>query len=146
MDLLRCLLERLSFVDFHRAKMVCSIWYLCSKQALGPKAGSPMLIVSQEEGSYRLYNPEEDRVYKAKSNYRFLGSSGKWFLVVDSRSDLYVINVFSNERFIIIEHETRRVTTSFCGVLTHVRIYDFARKGMSVTVRFQHGSVYRPEA
>ncbi|KAG2284246.1 hypothetical protein Bca52824_055466 [Brassica carinata] len=113
--------------------MVCSIWYLCSKQALGPKAGSPMLIVSQEEGSYRLYNPEEDRVYKAKSNYRFLGSSGKWFLVVDSRSDLYVINVFSNERvrlppletvksslykierlggdkgfheFIIIEHET----------------------------------------
>ncbi|KAF2600770.1 hypothetical protein F2Q68_00012359 [Brassica cretica] len=133
MDLLRCLLERLSFVDFHRAKMVCSIWYLCSKQALGPKAGSPMLMVSQEEGSYRLYNPEEDRVYKAKSNYRFLGSSGKWFLVVDSRSDLHIINVFSNERirlppletikssrykierlggnkgfneFIIIEHET----------------------------------------
>ncbi|KAG2301249.1 hypothetical protein Bca52824_029900 [Brassica carinata] len=98
MDLLRCLLERLSFVDFHRAKMVCSNWYLCSKQTLGPKLGSPLLIMSEEEGSYHLYNPEEDRVYEAKSNYRFLGSSGKWFLVVDSRSDLYIISVFSNER------------------------------------------------
>ncbi|CAH8353481.1 unnamed protein product [Eruca vesicaria subsp. sativa] len=48
MDLLRCVLEHLNFVDFHRAKMVCSNWYLCSKQTLGPKAGSPMLIMSQE--------------------------------------------------------------------------------------------------
>ncbi|CDY70320.1 BnaAnng33330D [Brassica napus] len=106
MDLLRCLLERLSFVDFHCAKMVCSNWYLCSKQTLGSKAGSPMLIMSEKEGSYRLYNPEEDRVYEAKSNYRFLGSSGKWFLVVDSRSDLHIINVFSNERIRLPPLET----------------------------------------
>ncbi|CAN7045875.1 unnamed protein product [Brassica rapa subsp. trilocularis] len=106
MDLLRCLLERLSFVDFHCAKMVCSNWYLCSKQTLGPKVGSPMLIMSQEEGSYCLYNPEEDTFYEAKSNYRFLGSSGKWFLVVDSRSDLHIINVFSNERIRLPPLET----------------------------------------
>ncbi|CAH8362931.1 unnamed protein product [Eruca vesicaria subsp. sativa] len=105
-DLLRCVLERLSFVDFHRANMVCSNWYLCSKQTLGPRYGSPLLIMSEEEGSYRLYNPEEDRVYEAKSNYRFLGSSGKWFLVVDSRSDLYIINVFSNEKIRLPPLET----------------------------------------
>ncbi|CAH8353478.1 unnamed protein product [Eruca vesicaria subsp. sativa] len=106
MDLLRCVFERLSFVDFHRAKMVCSTWYLCSKQTLGPRYGSPLLIMSQEEGSYRLYNPEEDRVYEAKSNYRFLGSSGKWFLIVDSRSDLYILNVFSSERIRLPPLET----------------------------------------
>ncbi|CAH8353484.1 unnamed protein product [Eruca vesicaria subsp. sativa] len=54
--------------------------------------------MSQEEVSYHMYNPEEDRVYETKNDYRFLGSSGKWFLVVDSRLDLYIINVFSNER------------------------------------------------
>ncbi|KAF2561083.1 hypothetical protein F2Q70_00018773 [Brassica cretica] len=102
MDLLRCLLERLSFVDFHCAKMVCSNWYLCSKQTLGPKAGSPMLIVSQEEGSYPLYNPEEDRVY---SNERI-----RLPPLETVKSSLYKIERLGGDKgfneFIIIEHET----------------------------------------
>ncbi|KAF8089949.1 hypothetical protein N665_0493s0010 [Sinapis alba] len=101
-DILRSLLERLSFMDFHKAKMVCSNWYLFSKQTLGPKGrSSPLLLLSPEEGGCHLYNPEEDRVYKAKrdfSGYRFLGNSGKWFLVADSRSNLYIIDVFSDEK------------------------------------------------
>ncbi|CAA7023338.1 unnamed protein product [Microthlaspi erraticum] len=102
MDMLRQVLERLSVLDLHRAKIVCSSWYLCSKQTVRQKSGSPLLMLSPEEGGCVLYNPDEDRVYKTTksefSGYRFLGSSGKWFLVVDSRSKLYIIDLFSEER------------------------------------------------
>lgn len=72
---------------------------------LGLKVGFLMLIMFEKEGSYCLYNLEEDRVYEVKSNYWFLGSLGKWFFVVDFRLDLYIINVFSNERicFLFLE-------------------------------------------
>ncbi|RID59423.1 hypothetical protein BRARA_F02655 [Brassica rapa] len=100
-DILRSLFERLSYIDFHRAKMVCSNWYLCSKQTLGPKGRSPLLLLSPEEGGCRLYNPEEDRVYVPRRDFsgcRFLGNSGKWFLVADSQSNLYIVDVFSEEK------------------------------------------------
>lgn len=68
---------------------------------LQPQAGSPMLMLSAEKDGCRVYNPVDDTVYETKSGlsgYRFLGSSGKWFLVVDSRLKLYIIYVFSEER------------------------------------------------
>ncbi|KAG2301251.1 hypothetical protein Bca4012_059447 [Brassica carinata] len=108
-DILRYVLERLSFVDFHRAKIMCSNWYLCSKQTLGPKRGSPLLMLCPEEGGCRLYNAEEDRFYETTSDlsgYQFLGNSGKWFLAVDSRSDLYIVDVFSDERILLPRLET----------------------------------------
>ncbi|CAA7023341.1 unnamed protein product [Microthlaspi erraticum] len=60
-------------------------------------------MLSLEEGGCRLYIPEEDRVYDTTkscdfSGYRFLANSGKWFLAVDSRSRLVIIDVFSEER------------------------------------------------
>ncbi|KAJ0248634.1 F-box domain-containing protein [Hirschfeldia incana] len=100
-DILRSLFECLSFTDFHRAKTVCSNWYLCSKQTLGPKDRSPLLLLSPEEGGCCLYNPEEDRVYVPRRDFsgcRFLGNSGKWFLVADSQSNLYIVDVLSDER------------------------------------------------
>ncbi|KAL0686070.1 hypothetical protein Bca4012_052918 [Brassica carinata] len=93
-DILRYLLERLSFFDFHRAAIVCSNWYLCSKQTLRLKFRSPLLMLCPEEGGCRL------------SGYQFLGNSGKWFLVVDSRSDLYIIDVFSHKRMLLPRLET----------------------------------------
>ncbi|KAJ0248659.1 hypothetical protein HA466_0157290 [Hirschfeldia incana] len=66
-----------------------------------PKRGSPLLLLCPEEGGCRLYSPEEDRVYDTKrdfSGYRFLGNSGKWFLVADSQSNLYIVDVLSDER------------------------------------------------
>ncbi|KAG7647727.1 Ribonuclease H domain [Arabidopsis thaliana x Arabidopsis arenosa] len=69
-----------------------------------PKTGSPLLMLSSEKDGCRcnsVYNPEDGRVYEPKSDfsgYRFLGSSGKWFLVVDSRMKLYIIDVFSEKR------------------------------------------------
>ncbi|CAA7023340.1 unnamed protein product [Microthlaspi erraticum] len=102
MDMLRQVLERLTVLDFYRAKIVCSSWYSCSKQAVRPKCGSPLLMLSLEEGGCVLYNPDEDRVYETTtrdfSGYRFLANSGKWFLAVDSRSKLVIVDVFSEER------------------------------------------------
>ncbi|KAL0762184.1 hypothetical protein Bca101_078335 [Brassica carinata] len=67
-----------------------------------PKGGSsPLLLLSPEEGGCRLYNPEEDRVYVPRRDFsgcRFLGNSGKWFLVADSQSNLYIVDVFSDEK------------------------------------------------
>ncbi|KAG7552686.1 F-box-like domain superfamily [Arabidopsis thaliana x Arabidopsis arenosa] len=99
-DILRSLFERLSFVDFHRAKIVCTNWYLCSKQTLHKKRKSPWLMLFPEDGCV-LYNPEEDRVYKTKRDFsktRFLANSGNLFLTVDSKSNLYIIDVFSEKR------------------------------------------------
>ncbi|KAG7556452.1 F-box-like domain superfamily [Arabidopsis suecica] len=102
MDILRSVFERLSFVDFHRAKIVCSNWYSCSKQTLPRKTTSPWVILfPEEDGNCALYNPEEARVYKTKRNFsgtRFLANSGRWFLVLDSRSNLYIIDVFSEKK------------------------------------------------
>ncbi|XP_010494023.1 PREDICTED: F-box protein At5g25290-like [Camelina sativa] len=98
MDILRSVFERLSFVDFHRAKMVCANWYLCSKQTLHRQRGSSWLMMLFEESDCVLYNPDEDRVYKRKRDFsgiRFLANSGNWFLALDSGSNLCIVHVFS---------------------------------------------------
>ncbi|CAA7023224.1 unnamed protein product [Microthlaspi erraticum] len=101
-DMLTYVLERLNFVDFKRSKLVCTNWYLCSKQTVRAKYGSPLLMLSLEEDGCVLYNPDEDRVYETTkrdfSGIRFLANSGNWFLVLDSRSNLYIIDVFSDKR------------------------------------------------
>ncbi|XP_010478760.1 PREDICTED: F-box protein At5g25290-like [Camelina sativa] len=102
MDILSSVLERLSFVYFNRAKMVCSHWYLCSKQTSPQKSGSPMLIMCLEDGGCGLYHPKEARVYKTKGDLpkiKFLANSGNWFLVLDSnKSSLYIIDILSQKK------------------------------------------------
>ncbi|KAL1217716.1 F-box protein [Cardamine amara subsp. amara] len=73
---------------------------LRSSLILRPKVGSPLVMVCREKEGCGVYKPDEDRVYETKrdfSGYRFLGSSGKWFLVVDSGMKFYIIDVFSEE-------------------------------------------------
>ncbi|KAL1211065.1 F-box protein [Cardamine amara subsp. amara] len=90
--------RRLSSPDLESSKA------MRSTLILQPNGGSPLLMLSQEkEDGYGVYNPGDNRVYETKrdlSGYRFLGSSGKWLLMVDSRLKLYMINVFSEERII----------------------------------------------
>ncbi|CAA7028097.1 unnamed protein product [Microthlaspi erraticum] len=100
-DIVTYLLERLSLLDFHRAKLVCSNWYVCSKQTARPKYGSPLLMLSPEGDGCCIYSPDEDRFYETKidfSGIRILASSGKWFLVADSRLTLFIIDVFGAKR------------------------------------------------
>ncbi|KAG7583525.1 F-box domain [Arabidopsis suecica] len=102
LDILRAVFELLNFVDFHRAKMVCSNWYSVSKQTVPRKSGCPWLMLFPDEGDYVLHNPYEDMVYRRRgidcSGSRFLASCGKWLLMLDSRSRLYIIHVFSGNR------------------------------------------------
>ncbi|EOA37924.1 hypothetical protein CARUB_v10009391mg [Capsella rubella] len=80
---------------------------------LQPKFGSPLLMLSLEKGGCRVYNPADDMVYETKSDlsgYRFLASSGKWFLVIDPRLKLYIIDVFSEERIELPALETFKGT------------------------------------
>ncbi|XP_010460514.1 PREDICTED: F-box protein At5g25290-like [Camelina sativa] len=87
--------RRLSSPDRESAKA------LRSSLILQPKGGSPLLMLSQEKADgCRVYNPADDTVYETKSDlsgYRFVASSGKWFLVIDSRLKLYIIDVFGEE-------------------------------------------------
>ncbi|KAL1196110.1 F-box protein [Cardamine amara subsp. amara] len=75
-DILISLFNCLNFVDFHRAKMVCSNWYCVSKQTVPWKSGSPWIMLFLEEsGCFMLYNPDEDKIYKTArdlSGNRFL--------------------------------------------------------------------------
>ncbi|XP_010493274.1 PREDICTED: F-box protein At5g25290-like [Camelina sativa] len=101
MDILRSVFERLSFVDLHRAKIVCLNWYSCSKQTVLCKRRPPWLILFPENDVCALYNPDEAKVYKTKRDFsgiRFLANSGEWFLVIDSKSKLYIINLFSEKK------------------------------------------------
>ncbi|CAH8383868.1 unnamed protein product [Eruca vesicaria subsp. sativa] len=100
-DILRVLLERLSFVDFHRAKTVCRNWYMCSKQTLRPRSGSPLLMILSPEDDYVLFNPDEDKVYKTNRDFsgtRFLANSGNCFLALDSESNLHIEHVFNEKK------------------------------------------------
>ncbi|CAE5978288.1 unnamed protein product [Arabidopsis arenosa] len=101
LNILISLFKRLSYVDFHRAKMVCSYWYSGSKQTVTRKSGIPWLMLFPDDGGCLLCNPYEKVVYKTKrdcSGSRFLASCGKWLLMLDSRSRLYIIDVFSGNR------------------------------------------------
>ncbi|EOA33138.1 hypothetical protein CARUB_v10016480mg [Capsella rubella] len=111
-DLLESIYNRLSFTDFHRAKLVCWNWNLISKLTLPKKITSPWLMLFPEDNddnedgsgssSVLLFNPEEEeRTYKTKRDFsrtRFLANSGQWFLVIDSQFNLYIIDVFSETR------------------------------------------------
>ncbi|CAA7018339.1 unnamed protein product [Microthlaspi erraticum] len=101
LDIIRSLLERLSFIDLQRAKTVCSNWLSGSKETVPCKTGSPWLILSTDNGGSVLYNPDEDKVYKSLRDYSgtcFFANSGKWFLLLDSQTNLYIVDVFSDKR------------------------------------------------
>ncbi|CAL9231528.1 unnamed protein product [Arabidopsis halleri] len=134
-DILRSVFERLSFVDFHRAKIVCSNWYSCSKQSLLRKNGSPWLILFLNDGGCAMYNPDEARIYRTKRGFfgiRFLANSGNWFLVLDSKSNLYIIDVFSEKKIDLPPLESMKG-----GLFSLEQVGDTAFK-----VRINNGSAY----
>lgn len=111
-DLLGSIFNRLTFTDFHRAKLVCWNWNSSSKLTTPQKITSPWLILFPEEaeddGCALLFNPEEkDRIYRTKkTGLRYLANSGKWFLVIDSHFNLYITDVFSENRIDLLPLES----------------------------------------
>ncbi|CAH8275751.1 unnamed protein product [Arabidopsis lyrata] len=114
-DLLNLVLERLSFANFQRAKSVCSSWYSASRQSV-PNNQIHWLILFPEENndntSCTLFNPDEkDRLYKtqdlgeefAKCECR--ATYGSWLLMQDPLFNLYIVNLFTNERINLLPVE-----------------------------------------
>ncbi|CAH8257323.1 unnamed protein product [Arabidopsis lyrata] len=70
-DLVRLILERLSFVDFHRARCVSSTWYIASKSVTGvTNPTTPWIILfpnkhveNNNNVSCKLFDLHENKTY-----------------------------------------------------------------------------------
>ncbi|AEE83187.1 F-box family protein [Arabidopsis thaliana] len=120
-DLVRLILERLSFVDFHRARCVSSIWYIASKTVIGvTNPTTPWLIlfpkgdVEIKKDSCKLYDPHENKTYIVRDlgfdlvTSRCLASSGSWFLMLDHRTEFHLLNLFTRVRIPLPSLESTR--------------------------------------
>lgn len=111
-DLIRWILERLSFVDFHRARCVSSGWYLASKSCIGvTNPTTPWIILFTKEEqlennnvSCKLFDPRDHSCYTVRDlGFDFarsccLASSGSWFLMLLHRTDFYLFNMFTRQK------------------------------------------------
>ncbi|CAH8259209.1 unnamed protein product [Arabidopsis lyrata] len=111
LDLVRLVLERLSFVDFHRARCVSSGWYSASKSCIGgTNPTAPWIILFPNEhvktnnDSCKLFDPRDHSSYTIRDlgfdmvRSRCLASSGSWFLMLDHKTDFHLLNLFTRER------------------------------------------------
>ncbi|KAG7568531.1 F-box domain [Arabidopsis thaliana x Arabidopsis arenosa] len=98
-DLLRSIFESLGCLDFHRARTVCSNWYAVSRTC----PLYPWRIVIRGKNSV-LFDPIQDKIYTKNllgidfSKIHCLASYGNWILIVDTRLDFHLLNVFTRER------------------------------------------------
>ncbi|EOA18843.1 hypothetical protein CARUB_v10007465mg [Capsella rubella] len=113
-DLVRSILERLSFVDFHRARCISSVWYTTSESSFirvtNPTTPWLIFFPSQHvENNYniscKLYDPHENKTYIVRgclgfdlSRSRCLASSGSWFLMLESSTKFHLLNMFTRVR------------------------------------------------
>ncbi|CAA7041049.1 unnamed protein product [Microthlaspi erraticum] len=111
-DLIRPILERLSFVDFHRARCVSSGWYIASKSCIGvTNPTTPWIILFTKEEqlennnvSCKLFDPRDHTCYTVRdlgidfARSCCLASSGSWFLMLLHRTDFYLFNLFTRQK------------------------------------------------
>ncbi|ESQ51911.1 hypothetical protein EUTSA_v10017793mg [Eutrema salsugineum] len=109
-DALQLIFESLNFLDFHRARTVCSTWYSALKSRIAASGNRyPWLITFPEKFSISescsLFDPVEDKTYETNdlgdelSESRCVASYGNWLLLLSPRLDFSVVNVFTAERF-----------------------------------------------
>ncbi|XP_010430859.1 PREDICTED: putative F-box protein At5g38270 [Camelina sativa] len=108
-DLLRKIIESLSSIGYHRAKIVCSDWYnvwkTCAKRRL-----CPWRIIYQDK-TYKLLDPGEEKIYTTQyvglsDNTYCMASYGNWLLMVDCRLDFYIFNLLTCEKINLPSMET----------------------------------------
>ncbi|KAG7550595.1 F-box-like domain superfamily [Arabidopsis thaliana x Arabidopsis arenosa] len=114
-DVIRMVLGRLRFSDFHRARAVCSAWYRVWGECVPKPNQVPWLILfpdpAQTRRSCMLYNPqEEENVYTIQDLGvdPCLASCGTWLLMSDPRLNLYLVNVLNLERINLVAIESQR--------------------------------------
>ncbi|CAH8306060.1 unnamed protein product [Eruca vesicaria subsp. sativa] len=107
LDLMQLIFEHLSFVDFERAKSVCSSWLSGSRQSK-PNNKIPWMILFPEEKNYcLLFNPEdkEEKLYKTQhldkhwADSFCLATCRSWLLMETFHEvHLYIFNLLTLER------------------------------------------------
>ncbi|EOA33238.1 hypothetical protein CARUB_v10021531mg [Capsella rubella] len=111
-DLLRCVLERLSFTDLNRAKSVCSSWHSASRGCVPKRNQIPWLILfpcdnnnNNNNGSCVLFIPDDrERVYRTRDlgvdfvRSCCLATYGSWLLMMDPMWNLNILNPLTGER------------------------------------------------
>ncbi|CAH8358650.1 unnamed protein product [Eruca vesicaria subsp. sativa] len=107
-DVLQSILERLSIIDYLKARSVCKNWYIVCKQMSPIQDKFPWIISfprrRPKSSTCQVFNPKEGKFYTLRnlgndfSTHQCLATSGSWLLMLDLRSNLYVLNVFTRER------------------------------------------------
>ncbi|CAH8315388.1 unnamed protein product [Eruca vesicaria subsp. sativa] len=148
LDLLNSIFERLSFVNFQRAKTVCSSWHASSRQCVHiPKSQIHWLILFPEDNENNnnnypctLFNPEErDKLYKTQdlglefAKSLCIATYGSWLLMQTPLPNLYVVNLFTRERINLPSVESQ------LGTAKVERTLD----GNELRTTSPHGMVYR---
>ncbi|KAF8046589.1 hypothetical protein N665_3595s0002 [Sinapis alba] len=115
-DLLNMVFKRLGFVDFQRAKSVCSSWLSSSKQSV-PKNNHTLWLILfpvNDKKHCKLFNPEEqERLYKTQYTGLDFSKSvckaiyGTWLLMQHLYYNLYIVNLFTKERIILPSMESQ---------------------------------------
>ncbi|KAF3549020.1 hypothetical protein DY000_02001755 [Brassica cretica] len=107
-DVLQSILERLSIINYLKARSVCKNWHVVCKQISSIQDKFPWIIIfprrRPKSSTCQVFNPQEGRLYTLRnlgndfSTHQCIATSGSWLLMLDLRSNLYVLNVFTRER------------------------------------------------
>ncbi|KAH0932598.1 hypothetical protein HID58_009715, partial [Brassica napus] len=107
-DVLQSILERLSIINYLKARSVCKNWRVVCKQISSIQDKFPWIIIfprrRPKSSTCQVFNPQEGKLYTLRnlgndfSTHQCIATSGSWLLMLDLRSNLYVLNVFTRER------------------------------------------------
>ncbi|KAJ4886239.1 putative F-box protein [Raphanus sativus] len=113
LDLVILVMERLSFVDFHRARCVSSVWYSASKSCRMRQANPWLVLFPADvlhlpeesiDDSCKLFDPIDHKSYTVRDlgsdilRTSCLASYNSWFLMLDRKTRFYLLNMFTRER------------------------------------------------
>ncbi|KAF3529839.1 hypothetical protein DY000_02043962 [Brassica cretica] len=114
LDLVILVMERLSFVDFHRARCVSSVWYSASKSCRMRQANPWLVLFPADvlhlplesiDDSCKLFDPIDNKSYTVRDlgsdilRTSCLASDNSWFLMLDRKTRFYLLNMLTRERF-----------------------------------------------
>ncbi|KAF8105257.1 hypothetical protein N665_0161s0054 [Sinapis alba] len=107
-DVLQSILERLSIINYLKARSVCKPWHVICKRISPIQDKFPWIIIfprrRPKSSTCQVFNPQEGKLYSLTnlgndfSTHHCIATSGSWLLMLDLRSNLYVLNVFTRER------------------------------------------------
>ncbi|XP_010451746.1 PREDICTED: probable F-box protein At4g22165 [Camelina sativa] len=122
-DLFNSVFERLGFADSRRVESVCRSWYSAARRCLAKKQIPWLFLLPDEDDNIdnhwcMLFNPEEEgKLHRMRAEVFIFAKSyclatcGNWFLMIDHWSDLYILNLFTNEWIYLPPVESQLGTT-----------------------------------